>query len=75
MRREDSLERFGVMGVRQQQLTEQIRPLLKFYVAHPKAVNQSNAGALKAPKPARVFQILVEQLENLSLESAKATSI
>ena len=37
------------MGVRHQQLVEQLRPLLKFYTAHPKAVNQSNAGMPRQP--------------------------
>lgn len=40
-----ALERFGVMTFRHQQLVDQLSPLLKFYVAHPKAVNQANAGA------------------------------
>ena len=33
------------MGVRHQQLVEQLVPLLKFYVAYPTSVNQANAGA------------------------------
>ena len=36
------------MGVRHQQLVDQLSPLLKFYVVHPKAVNQANAGKLRA---------------------------
>jgi len=40
---EGCLERFGVMGVRHQQLVEQLVPLLKFYVAYPTSVNQANA--------------------------------
>jgi hypothetical protein len=32
------------MGVRHQQLVEQLVPLLKFYVAYPISVNQANAG-------------------------------
>ena len=42
--RENSLKQFLVMGVRHQQLVDQLSPLLKFYVSHPKAVNQANAG-------------------------------
>jgi len=34
------------MGVRHQQLVEQLVPLLKFYVAYPTSVNQANAGIL-----------------------------
>lgn len=54
--REDSLERFGVMGVRHQQLQEQLRPVLRFYAAHPKAVNQSNAG-----KPSPILDAMNRQ--------------
>lgn len=39
------------MGVRHQQLVDQLSPLLKFYVSHPKAVNQANAGMLKELLP------------------------
>lgn len=46
--RATSLERFGVMSFRHQQLVEQLSPLLKFYVIHPKSVNQANAGQATA---------------------------
>ncbi|KFM22908.1 hypothetical protein F751_6417 [Auxenochlorella protothecoides] len=42
----DALERYGVLNVQWQQLEEELRPLLKHYVAHPISVNQSNAHVL-----------------------------
>lgn len=44
--RSDALERYGVLNVQWQQLEEELRPLLKHYVAHPISVNQSNAHIL-----------------------------
>lgn len=61
--REDSLDRFGVMGVRHQQLMQQIRPLLQFYVAHPKAVNQSNAGKEASCRRSAIATWEVSQLK------------
>lgn len=45
-KRSDALERYGVLNVQWQQLEEELRPLLKHYVAHPISVNQSNAHVL-----------------------------
>lgn len=42
----DTLEQYAVMNVQYQYLMDQLRPLLKHWVAHPKSVNQSNAPLL-----------------------------
>ena len=35
--RGDALDKFGVVNLQLHQLTEELRPLLKFYAVHPKA--------------------------------------
>ena len=46
MRRNDVVDKFAVMNVQLQHLKEQLRPVTKHYVVHPKSVNQSNANKL-----------------------------
>ncbi|GAB4823927.1 hypothetical protein N2152v2_010973 [Parachlorella kessleri] len=42
----DALEQFSVLNVQHQYLVDQLRPLLKHWVVHPRSVNQSNAALL-----------------------------
>ena len=46
MCRNDVVDKFAVMNVQLQHLKEQLRPVTKHYVVHPKSVNQSNANKL-----------------------------
>lgn len=74
---ENSLKQFLVMGVRHQQLVDQLSPLLKFYVSHPKAVNQANAdiiplllSTMKLPEMEAEEQQLLQN--NIAQSSAKS---
>lgn len=70
---EGCLERFGVMGVRHQQLVEQLVPLLKFYVAYPISVNQANAEVI--PLLLSTMRLPeMEALENHLLQSHEAAA-
>ena len=40
------MDKFAVMNVQLQHMKEQLRPVTKHYVVHPKSVNQSNANKL-----------------------------
>ena len=42
--RSDTLEKLSVASHQRYLLGSALRPLLRYYVAHPKAVNQQNAG-------------------------------
>lgn len=46
LRWNDVVDKFAVMNVQLQHLKEQLRPVTKHYVVHPKSVNQSNANKL-----------------------------
>ena len=48
------VEKFAVVSVQLAALTDALRPLLKFYVAHPKAVNAANAQLLPIMLATRV---------------------
>ncbi|EIE22894.1 hypothetical protein COCSUDRAFT_53690 [Coccomyxa subellipsoidea C-169] len=42
----ETLDKFGVINMQLHRLSEELRPLLKFYAVHPKAVNAANARTL-----------------------------
>eukprot|EP00884_Botryococcus_braunii_P003075 jgi/Botrbrau1/12769/Bobra.0238s0008.1 len=64
----NTLDKFNVLNLQYSQLLEQLRPLMKSYAVHPKAVNQENAPILPIMLASKVLPEM-EQEEAALIES------